>query len=144
MNGSELYNITKDFSQKEDVSKKYPTIVKQLRKEYENYWEEVSKEHHITSHVIIGSDNCPIVKLSSHDWLIDQLTPWSQQHVKDGFCEASAYWSVKTEQAGIFEISLRRWPAEADKPINDGTYGKSYIYTHARLKINGLDLMKEI
>jgi len=144
VNGSELYNIKKDFSQKEDVSKKYPTIVKQLRKEYENYWEEVSKEHHITSHVIIGSDNCPIVKLSSHDWLIDQLTPWSQQHVKDGFCEASAHWSVKTEQAGIFEISLRRWPAEADKPINDGTYGKSYNYTHARLKINGLDLMKEI
>ena len=85
---------------------------------------------------------CPIVKLSSHDWLIDQLTPWSQQHVKDGFCEASAHWSVKTEQAGIFEISLRRWPAEADKPINDGTYGKSYNYTHARLKINGLDITK--
>ena len=144
INGTELYNLKNDFEQKNDISKKHPIIVKNLRQAYEDYWDDVSKEHHITSSVIIGSDRCPVVKLSSHDWLIDQLTPWSQQHIKEGFCEASAHWSIESEQEGIYEISLRRWPAEADKPINDGDYGKSYNYTHARLQINGLDITKPI
>ncbi len=144
INGTELYNLKNDFEQKNDISKKHSIIVKNLRQAYEDYWDDVSKEHHITSSVIIGSDRCPVVKLSSHDWLIDQLTPWSQQHIKEGFCEASAHWSIESEQEGIYEISLRRWPAEADKPINDGDYGKSYNYTHARLQINGLDITKPI
>ena len=144
INGTELYNLKNDFEQKNDISKKYPVIVKKLRQAYEDYWDDVSKEHHITSHVIIGSDLCPLVKLSSHDWLTDQLTPWNQKHVKEGFGEVSAYWSIESEREGIYEISLRRWPAEADKPINDGTYGKSYNYTHARLQINGLDITKPI
>ncbi|MEC8753300.1 MAG: arylsulfatase, partial [Verrucomicrobiota bacterium] len=48
INGTELYNLKNDFEQKNDISKKYPIIVKKLRQAYEDYWDDVSKEHHIT------------------------------------------------------------------------------------------------
>ena len=144
INGKELYNLDNDFEQKRNVSKKYPAIVDELRDHYDIFWNDVSKDHILTSHISLGSDLNPIVKLSSHDWLIDQLSPWSQEHVKVGFCEEQSFWSVKCEKSGIYEISLRRWPVEADKPINNGSYGKSYEYTHARLKINDIDIKKSI
>ena len=144
INGKELYDLDNDFEQKINVAKKYPEIVNELRDHYDIFWNDVSKDHALTSHISLGSDLNPIVKLSSHDWLIDQLSPWSQEHVKVGFCEEQSFWSVKCERSGIYEISLRRWPVEADKPINDGSYGKSYKYTHARLKINDIDIKKSI
>lgn len=144
INGKELYDIIKDPSQKKDLKDKYPKIVNHLRNSYENFWNDVSREHAITSHITIGSDNAPIVALSSHDWLIDQLSPWNQKHIIEGFCATSSFWSVQSETDGTYEVSLRRWPAETDKAINDGTYGKAYNYTHARLKINDIDVTKPI
>ena len=43
-----------------------------------------------------------------------------------------------------YEISLRRWPVEADKGINDGTYGKAFNYKQARLRIGDVDETKDI
>ncbi|MFL2859855.1 MAG: arylsulfatase [Pontiellaceae bacterium] len=144
INGKELYNLDTDFGQQKNIANKHPSMVSQLRNDYEVFWDDVSQEHVLTSHIVLGSDSYPTVKLSSHDWLIDQLSPWSQDHVKNGFCEESSFWSIECRKAGTYEISLRRWPVEADKAINDGTYGKSYKYTHAKLRINDLDIKKSI
>ena len=62
----------------------YPDIVKKLRNEYLDFWKEVSKEHGITSHIVIGNDQVPYVSLSSHDWLVDALPPWNQVHIVKG------------------------------------------------------------
>jgi len=37
-----------------------------------------------------------------------------------------------------------RWPVEADKGINDGTYGKAFNYNQARMKIANIDETKAI
>ena len=78
--------------------------------------------------MVIGSDRSPIVSLSSHDWLIDKLPPWNQGHIKNGAVAEESFWAIEVEQSGVYEISLRRWPVEADKGINDGTYGKAFNY----------------
>jgi hypothetical protein len=39
---------------------------------------------------------------------------------------------------------LRRWPVEADKGINDGTYGKAFNYKKARLRIGDVDKSRAI
>jgi len=75
--------------------------------------------------MVIGSDEAPTVALSSHDWLIEVLPPWHQKHVKAGSVAKVSHWALKVEKDGEYEISLRRWPVEADKGINDGTYGKA-------------------
>lgn len=52
--------------------------------------------------------------------------------------------AIEVERDGDYEISLRRWPVEADKGINDGTYGKAFNYQQARLRIGGVDEPQDI
>jgi hypothetical protein len=86
-----------------------------------------------------------VVSLTGHDWIQETLPPWNQQHVRQahGFGAApgapgkgkksaqvssapadpaarsrhEGHWAVKVLTAGRYEISVRRWPAEANHPI---------------------------
>ena len=42
INGKELYDIQKDFGQKNDVAKAHPEVVKELSKAYDIWWKNVS------------------------------------------------------------------------------------------------------
>jgi arylsulfatase A-like enzyme len=143
-NGQGLFDIKADPKQATDLSGKYPETVERLRGEYDKFWSDVSQEHDLTSYMVIGSDRSPIVKLCSHDWLIDKLPPWNQDHIKNGDVAEESFWAIEVERDGDYEISLRRWPVEADKGINDGTYGKAFNYKTARLRIGDIDEVKEI
>ena len=88
---------------------------------------------------MIGNDQVPYVSLSSHDWLVDALPPWNQVHIVKGEKTNVSYWALEVEQAGDYEISLRRWPVEADKAINDGSYGKAFSYYSAKLRIGDIE-----
>jgi hypothetical protein len=144
INGTELYDMTSDPKQNNNVAKQYPDVLKQLRGEYEKFWKDVSKEHDLTSYIVIGSDHSPIVSLSSHDWLIDKLPPWNQTHIKNGDVAEESYWAIEVERTDDYEISLRRWPVEADQGINDGTYGKAFNYKQVRMRIGDIDETKDI
>ena len=127
-----------------DVAAQHPEVVERLRGEYDKFWNDVSREHDLTSYMVIGSDRSPIVSLSSHDWLIDKLPPWNQGHIINGDVAEESFWAIEVERDGDYEISLRRWPVEADKGINDGTYGKAFNYKKARLRIGDIDETKDI
>lgn len=144
VNGEELYDIEADPKQESDVATQYPEVFERMRAEYDKFWDDVSREHNLISYMVIGSDEAPIVTLSSHDWLLDQLPPWNQTHIINGDVAVESFWAIEVEQAGEYEISLRRWPVEADKGINDGTYGKAYDYQQARMRIGDIDVTKDI
>lgn len=139
VDGSELYKLEGDPKQANDVAGEYPELFQRLRETYDKFWNDVSREHNLTSHMVIGSERSPIVALSSHDWLIDKLPPWDQTHIKAGAVAEESFWAIEVERDGDYEISLRRWPVEADKGINDGTYGKAFNYQQARLRIGDID-----
>lgn len=144
VNGTELFDMQADPKQSNDLAQQYPEVVKRLRNEYDSFWSDVSKEHSLTSYMVIGSEHSPLVSLSSHDWLIDKLPPWNQNHIKNGDVAEESFWAIEVERDGEYEISLRRWPVEADKGINDGTYGKAFNYNQARLRIGDIDKTSEI
>jgi hypothetical protein len=144
VNGEELYELKTDAKQADDVAAQHPEVFERLRGEYDKFWNDVSQEHDLTSYMVIGSDQSPIVSLSSHDWLIDKLPPWNQTHIKNGDVAEESFWAIEVERDGDNEISLRRWPVEADKGINDGTYGKAFNYKQARMRIGDVDETKEI
>ncbi|MCP5535114.1 MAG: arylsulfatase [Akkermansiaceae bacterium] len=144
VNGEELYELKEDAKQTKDIAAQHPEVVKRLRADYDKFWNDVSREHNLTSYMVIGSDHSPVVSLSSHDWLLDELPPWNQPHVAAGEVAVESHWAIEVERDGDYEISLRRWPVEADKGINDGTYGKAYSYKKARLRIGGIDRTVDI
>jgi arylsulfatase A-like enzyme len=139
VDGKELFDLKKDRKQKMDVASQFPEVVERLRGNYENFWSDVSREHDLTSYMVIGSDNSPIVHLCSHDWLLDIYPAWDQVHIKNGDVAVEAKWAIEVERDGVYEISLRRWPVEVDKGINDGTFGKAFNYKQARLRIGDVD-----
>lgn len=143
VDGQELYDLPADPKQANDVADQHPDVVEQLRAAYEAFWADVSTEHALTSHMIIGADASPIVSLSSHDWLSPKV-PWNQLHVRDGRNAIAAKWAVQVERDGAYAFSLRRWPVEADKGINDGTYGKAFNFRQARLRIGNIDETQDI
>lgn len=144
INGEELYDLKADHKQTTDVAQIFPEVFERLRGNYDGFWGSVSKEHDLTSYMVIGSDHSPIVSLSSHDWLLDKLPPWNQPHIVKGDVAVESKWAIEVERDGVYEISLRRWPVEADKGINDGTYGKAFNFKQARLRIGDVDETMDI
>ena len=61
-----------------------------------------------------------------------------------GEVTVEAKWAIEVEDDGVYEISLRRWPVEADKGINDGTYGKAFNVKQARMRIGDVDEAMDI
>ena len=38
---------------------------------------------------------------------------WNQPHIRSGAVAESSHWAIEVERDGTYEISLRRWPVEA-------------------------------
>ncbi|TWU22104.1 Arylsulfatase precursor [Novipirellula galeiformis] len=143
VDGKELYDIQVDPKQKHNIASEHPEVLQRLRNQYERFWSDVSAEHNLTSYMIIGSAQQPIVTLSSHDWLVERV-PWNQPHIISGAMAKPAYWALQVEHAGEYEISLRRWPVEADKGINNGDYGNAFAFEQACLRIDDINETKPI
>ena len=99
IDGKELYDMSADSGQAKDVAEQYPEVVQRLRSDYEAFWSDVSSEHDLTSHSIIGSNEAPVVTLTSHDWLVENI-PWYQPHVMQGAFAKPGHWAVEVAEAG--------------------------------------------
>ncbi|NNM29469.1 MAG: hypothetical protein HKO57_08105, partial [Akkermansiaceae bacterium] len=124
INGKELYDIDADPGQNEDVAETYPEQVKKMRDFYEAWWAELEPTFSQTTEIYIGHPDHPRVSMTCHDWIGKGGTPWNQGHIRKGMAEKDGkhkgHWAVKVVQGGKYNFELRRWPAEADKPISGG------------------------
>jgi len=122
INGEELYDIKEDPEQKTDIAIDYPEVVDKLRHEYEKWWEIVSSQFDGEIPVILNKDNEETV-ITCHDWRNEECRcPWNQKEIRRGMKE-NGYWEIKVEDTAEYEIELRRWPKEADYPIQSGIDG---------------------
>ncbi len=143
INGKELYDIQADPVQKDDIADTNPQVVEKLRRSYERWWADLSKEFDKYCEIVIGSAKHNPTRLMSHDWHTPKV-PWHQRAVSNGM-QANGFWAVEIERDGMYEFELRRWPEEVDAPINkaiDG--GKAVTATQARLKVADQDLTKPV
>ena len=122
VNGAELYDIKADPSQKEDVSQKHPQVVKRLKTAYEDWWAELEPTFAQDCPLTIGHAQENPACLTGHDWITTGSSPWNQRMIRMGEARpaTTGHWIVKVAQAGQYEIRLRRWPKEADAPIDAG------------------------
>ncbi|MCA9246822.1 MAG: arylsulfatase, partial [Planctomycetales bacterium] len=82
INGKELYEIKKDPGQKHDVANEYPYVVKRLAKFYEAWWEDLLPSFENDAAIYLGHPSDNPARLTSHDWITTQMTPWNQAAVR--------------------------------------------------------------
>jgi arylsulfatase A-like enzyme len=138
----ELYDISGDPGQHFNIASDHQDVVQKLRQEYENWWQDISERFEEYTPIYVGTERENPVKLTSHD--IHGQVAWDQRHVlKNSRCDG--FWVVEVCKDGLYEISVRRWPEEADIPINEAPEnGVVFKPTHARLKIAEFDLTKPV
>jgi arylsulfatase len=143
VHGRELYDVGRDLAQEHDVAGSHPEIVARLREHYEQWWSGVEPRLYDFSPISLGAPQENPVTLSAADWA--NVYCDNMQNLRAGK-EANSPWHVLVEQAGNYEIELRRWPREADAPISgpvpefhavDGGLpaGKALPIAKVRLKI---------
>ncbi|TWT63757.1 arylsulfatase [Rubinisphaera italica] len=119
INGEELYDIKNDVGQKSNVATGNPEVVERLREFYEDWWKELEPTFAQSTAIYLGHPADNPARLTSHDWITTQMTPWNQQQIRGAMNgpQNTGFWNVKITEAGSYEIRLRRWPEEADQPI---------------------------
>jgi arylsulfatase A-like enzyme len=167
INGMELYAIKSDPGQQKDIAKENPGQVAKMRAFYEKWWAELEPTFAQTTEIHVGHPGNPVVSLTSHDWIQENLTPWNQGHIRRGAdlgkkggqakkLVHDGFWALKVLEEGNYEVSVLRWPVESGKPINTAlpsgedvpgaskafrtTPGTAIHATHATLRIDGKDL----
>ncbi|MBL9082852.1 MAG: arylsulfatase [Planctomycetales bacterium] len=117
VHGEELYHVGRDPGQEKNIAAELPEVVKQLREHYEKWWAEIEPRLQDFSPISIGAPQENPVTLTAADWT--NVYCDNMNNLRAGKNENSA-WVVQVEQAGDYEIELRRWPREADAPIAGG------------------------
>ncbi len=141
VNGKELYEIKKDPGQRSDVAAAHPDQIAKMRAFYDAWWAELEPTFARTTEIYLGHPDHPVVSLTGHDWIQEALPPWNQAHIRQAYglpgtmrkpkvkkaepptaerAVHQGHWAVKVVREGRYEISLRRWPVEADEPITAG------------------------
>lgn len=114
INGQELYDVKADPGQKQDIAAAHPQVVADLRKKYEDWFAKTGTEFNVPARIVLGSKHENPSDLTCHDWMMenDKGVPAYQPGVmKDPIL--NGYWSVAIDQAGKYEITLLRRPAQA-------------------------------
>ena len=120
VNGKELYAIKEDAEQRCDLAAEHPDVVAELRMAYEAWWMKVSRQFGEEIPIAIGGPGASTLRLNTYDWRNyhdeEWEGAWNQCLIRQGLI-CNGYWEVDVVEAGLYRISLRRWPEEEDAPI---------------------------
>ena len=122
VNGKELYDLTNDIGQDNDLAAKYPDKVQTMRGYYDEWWASVSEQFEAYPVIVLGTANENPMYLNCHDTHVhSSKIPWHQNHVREGKKNPIAgTFTVVFEKDGHYKIEISRWAFEANLPINAG------------------------
>ncbi|MGJ8672676.1 arylsulfatase [Rubritalea sp.] len=114
--GQYLFDVEADPAQSKDVAAEHPEEVERLRALYDPFWERVSPRM-TPVRIDLGNPAEPKTVLSSQDWYMAKGNPpWNFGSIKK-LPKVTGPWMVEVKTAGRYKITLRQWPAEANKPV---------------------------
>lgn len=125
---NELFDMSRDFGQTNDLSAKHPEKVAAMSKAYDAWWQHVTADGTATTRIVIGSEKENPARLTGMDWLSPNtnLVPWwpgfafeaNDEWTKGWVGKESKYqaypWALNVEEAGTYKLSLY----VHDKPAN--------------------------
>ena len=128
VNRDELYDLVTDPNQRTNLAAEHPAMVAGLRDAYESWWDLCTRQAGADIPISIGAVARETAELRTHDLRnADGDVVWHQGQVRAGQA-CLGYWEVMVERAGLYEFSLRRWPAEAGHAIRAGIDGDDIAF----------------
>jgi hypothetical protein len=122
----ELFDIQEDPFETKDLAADKPDVVADLKRQYDDWFADVTKKGFDPPRIVVGSDKEDPVRLSRQDWR-GPKAGWEADSV--------GHWDVTVERTGRYEVRLRsrtdfdawgidatRWEQELGETA--GTIGK--------------------
>ncbi len=134
LNGRELYDIKADPSQRHDVAAMYPDVVSDLWSHYTPYWNAVEPGMRAVR-IDIGNPAENPTQLCSQDWYMESGNPPWNFRLIGALPRVTAPWMLNIAHAGTYRLTLRQFPALAQKPVKA---------VRAKVKIAGIEQEREV
>ncbi|WP_319481328.1 arylsulfatase [uncultured Draconibacterium sp.] len=120
VDGDQLYYVTKDIGQENNVIEQYPEVAARLSEGYERWWQSFLDEgvDEKYAYIKVGTPHENPTKIMSHDLIIGAYKPvWHQNGAIEGE-QAAGIWKIEFATEGKYAITLRRFPRESGHGIN--------------------------
>ena len=137
--GTELYDVAADRGQQTDLAGRQADVVARLRAHYERWWDGLGPAaSQFVPAAVVGSAAQPRVALTSADW--QDVYCDNARHIREAVGgPRGGPWNLHVEQAGEYEVAVRRWPPELDLPLaaGHGPGSRALPITSATLTVGG-------
>lgn len=97
----ELYNLSDDPRQQNDLSTKRPEVLKRLKQGYEDWFADVSStrpNNYAPPRIVIGTKHEPVSVLTRQDWRHVSGRPWA--------ADSNGFWLLEAPESGSYEVEL--------------------------------------
>lgn len=127
VHGKELYDLTADPGQENDVADRHPEVVASLQEFYEGWWTEVEPGIHDFSPVYLGAEAQPEVMITSSEWQNVRADGAGNPRTLGGRAaygedaRKGAPWNVRAEREASYRVELRRYPREAGLALTEAS-----------------------
>ena len=118
IDGKELYDLSTDPGQKNDIAQANPDKVAELRKAYLAWWPDISRHGGEFNRVVVGNPKQPVVCLTAHDFFAVDYPAWNQDMIRQAK-GGNGPWEISVATAGRYWVSLRRYPQESSLALDE-------------------------
>lgn len=137
---NELYHLADDPGQTHNVIAQNPEIAERMAEFYDRWWGAVEPRlaEYVPNH--IGSRQDPSVTLSSSDWAGVRADGAGSVRLASSKPDSpqGGPWHLLVERGGPYTIELRRWPREANVPLDAGV--PPFVPRHGNPLVEGVAL----
>lgn len=104
MNGQpklELYDLSKDPRQQNDLAATHPQVFNRLKQGYEDWFADVSSSrpnNYAPPRIVIGTDHERVSVLTRQDWRHQTGRPWGR--------DSNGFWLLEAPEPGSYQIEL--------------------------------------
>ncbi|PWJ57931.1 arylsulfatase A-like enzyme [Dyadobacter jejuensis] len=119
VNGNELYDLSKDRMQLENVAAKYPELAQRMRDENAGFVRSAKTTTEYTEFpvAVLGNPSQTEIKLTIQHAIGENPGFWKSEQVAEGLKCGNNTHAIKVEKEGMYRIACRRWPKECSGPI---------------------------
>jgi hypothetical protein len=121
VNGNELYDMSEDRSQANNIIEQHPEVAAKLAEGYERWWQSFVDEgvDERYAYIKVGSPHENPSRISAHDLMTGKHGHSWHQYGAVTATQATGKWKIEFIEDGEYKISLCRFPRESGLAINE-------------------------